>query len=178
VLRKPNPLLIVIAIRGGRIKHVGKAGAQAPDKRGMSAKVASMSRRYSGGIASDSTTTPKLVASTLHAANRTDKGGPVPTPHIFDFDETELANYQPEKIDKILIEQPALYANHLRIAHNLAGWATKLETPEFSVTGIDNEESRRGFIQALREVAARLRQGHYVEGGPLMTARALSQYYE
>ena len=101
----------------------------------------------------------------------------MPTPHIFDFDETGLPNYQPEKIDKILIEQPALYANHLRIAHHLDGWATSLETGKLSTTGIDNDQSQQGFIRALREVAAHLRQGNYVEGGYMMVAKNLSEYY-
>ena len=102
----------------------------------------------------------------------------MPTPHIFDFDETGLANYRPEKIDKILIEQPALYANHLRIAQLLDGWATRLETGKLSTTGIDNDQSQQGFIRALREVAAHLRQGNYVEGGYMMVAKNISEYYK
>jgi hypothetical protein len=101
----------------------------------------------------------------------------VPTPHIFDFDETGLPNYQPEKIHKILIEQPALYAKHLWIAHHLDGWVTRLETGKLSTTGIDNDQSQQGFIRALREVPAHLRQGNYVEGGYMMVAKNLSEYY-
>jgi hypothetical protein len=89
----------------------------------------------------------------------------MPTPHIFDFDETLLANYQPEKIDKLLIEQPTVYVNHLRIAHNLDAQAERLKSGTFSKPeGFENDEYQKGYAQALRGIAAHLRQGNYVEG--------------
>jgi hypothetical protein len=94
----------------------------------------------------------------------------VPTPHIFDFDETELMNYQPEMIDQLLVEQPALYVNQLRIAHNLDRWADNLETGKFSIGDLD-DKYQQGYARALHEVAAHLWQGNYVEGGYQMVVQ-------
>ncbi|WP_078314737.1 hypothetical protein [Mycobacterium sp. D16Q16] len=87
----------------------------------------------------------------------------MPTPDIFDFDAENLAGYDQDVIDKILVEQPALYVNHLRIARSIRGWASRLQG---SHTG--DKEFQRGYVRALREVAAHLRQGDYVEGGPMI----------
>lgn len=86
----------------------------------------------------------------------------MPTPDIFDFDPEKLADYDTEKIDKILVEQPALYLNHLRIALSISGWASRVR--EVSPT----DAYQRGYAKALREVAAHLRQGDYVEGGEMI----------
>lgn len=88
----------------------------------------------------------------------------MPTPDIFDFDPDQLADYNPDKIATILIEQPALYMNHLRIARSIRGWASRVRE---TAAGDDNA-FRRGYEQALREVAAHLRQGDYVEGGEMI----------
>ncbi|WP_255790624.1 hypothetical protein [Mycobacteroides abscessus] len=87
----------------------------------------------------------------------------MPTPDIFDFDPEHLAVYDQDVIDKILIEQPALYLNHLRIARSIRGWASRLNE---SNTG--DKDFQRGYVRALREVAAHLRQGDYVEGGQMI----------
>ena len=93
----------------------------------------------------------------------------MPTPHIFGFNETLLANYQPENIDKILIEQPTVYVNHLRVAHNLDAQADRLAEGKFSGPGgFESDKYQQGYAQALREISAHLRQGNYVEGGYLM----------
>ena len=89
----------------------------------------------------------------------------MPTPNIFDFDDKDLVNYEPEEIDKVLIEQPALYINHLRIARSVDKWAGRLESsPEAGFS----EEYQKGYVRALREIAAHLRQADYVEGGVLI----------
>ncbi|SIE91779.1 hypothetical protein [Mycobacteroides abscessus] len=87
----------------------------------------------------------------------------MPTPDIFDFDAEHLTAYDPKAIDKILVEQPALYINHLRIARSIRGWASRAR----HTSGL-GEDYRRGYVQALREVAAHLREGDYVEGGALI----------
>lgn len=87
----------------------------------------------------------------------------MPTPEIFDFDPDQLADYNPDKIDRILIEQPALYMNHLRIARSIRGWASRLDTRNAA-----DKDFERGYSRALREVAAHLRQGDYVEGGEMI----------
>jgi len=88
----------------------------------------------------------------------------MPTPDIFDFDVERLGCYEPADIDKILVEQPALYINHLRVARSISGWASRLETDHGSST----DEFQKGYAKALREVAAHLRQGDYVEGGAMI----------
>jgi hypothetical protein len=91
----------------------------------------------------------------------------MPTPEIFDFNADNLASYDRDDIDKVLIEQPALYINHLRIARSLAGWASRLQEG-----GTINADFQRGYRQALREIAAHLRQGDYVEGGAMIVHQA------
>lgn len=88
----------------------------------------------------------------------------MPTPLAFDFDAQSLSSYDPETVERLLAEQPALYINHLRMARCIRGWADRMgESPS------GNEEFNRGYAKALREVAAHLRQGDYVEGGIMMT---------
>jgi hypothetical protein len=91
----------------------------------------------------------------------------MPTPDIFDFNADNLASYDQAGIDEILIEQPALYINHLRIARSIVGWASRLRTGRYSTSG-EVDDFQRGYIQALREIAAHLRQGDYVEGGSMI----------
>ncbi|OMC28876.1 hypothetical protein [Mycobacterium colombiense] len=88
----------------------------------------------------------------------------MPTPDIFDFDAEDLATYDQSDIDKILVEQPGLYINHLRIARSIDGWASRLEERGGGI----NADFQRGYQQALREIAAHLRQGDYVEGGAMI----------
>lgn len=92
----------------------------------------------------------------------------MPTPDIFHFDAEDLATYDQSAIDKILIEQAALYINHLRIARHVANWASRLDK-----SGAVNEDFQRGYQQALREIAAHLRQGDYVEGGRLIIEQGM-----
>jgi len=92
----------------------------------------------------------------------------MPTPNVFDFDDSELMNYDSETIDRVLIEQPALYMNHLRIARSLDAQAGRLETGRFSTGPFDEDKYQQGWARALREVAAHLRQAEYIEGGYLL----------
>jgi len=96
----------------------------------------------------------------------------MPTPDVFDFDDSELMNYDSETIDKVLIEQPALYMNHLRLARSLDAQASRLETGHFSTGTFDEDKYQQGWARALREVAAHLRQAEYVEGGYLLDPSA------
>lgn len=97
----------------------------------------------------------------------------MPTPDIFDFDSERLASYDQAGIDKIMVEQPALYINHLRIARSIAGWASRLEERNEAA----NDDYQRGYVQALREIAAHLRQGDYVEGGSMIVS-TVEEYRE
>jgi len=92
----------------------------------------------------------------------------MPTPDVFDFDDSELMDYNSETIDKVLIEQPALYINHLRIARSLDAWAKRLETGDLSTGPFDEDKYQQGWARALQEIAAHLRQAEYVEGGYLL----------
>jgi len=85
----------------------------------------------------------------------------MPVPAVFDFDESSLAAYEPDRINTILTEQPALYVNHLRIARSIAAWSGRM-------VDSGSDDFKRGYAQALREVAAHLRQGDYVEGGVML----------
>lgn len=100
----------------------------------------------------------------------------MPTPNIFNFDIDRLASYDADDIDRILVEQPALYINHLRIARSIQGWASRLESGGYGNRG-DND-FQRGYAKALREVAAHLRQGDYVEGGPMIIEQSVDDEVE
>jgi len=85
----------------------------------------------------------------------------MPTPDLFDFLDAEaLANYDEARVRQVLVEHPSLYVNHLEIAQHLNVWADRLEEDR-SVTGSD---FHKGFIHAIRDVAAHLRQGDYTPG--------------
>lgn len=78
-------------------------------------------------------------------------------PDHLKFPTDNLAHYDQERIDRVLAEAPDLYLNHLRIAKHLDSWSTGLD-------GEDDED----YSKALREVAAHLRQGDYLEDGILL----------
>lgn len=86
----------------------------------------------------------------------------MPTPDIFDFEPT--SGYDQDAVDRLLVEQPALYLNHLRVALALSQWSSRMAEHGGGLS----EDYRRGYAQALREVAAHLRQGDYVEDGEMI----------
>lgn len=88
----------------------------------------------------------------------------MPTPEIFDFDTESLADYNPNRIELVLLDHPGVYVSHLFIANHLEGWASRL------LEGALERDSdfNRGYGKALREVAAHLRQGDYVPSGAFM----------
>ena len=87
----------------------------------------------------------------------------MPTPDLFDFDTNRLADYDPARVRRALREHPAVYVSHLQVAQWIEGWAERLE--ERSASELHDH---RGSGQALREVAAHLRQADLVPGGPLL----------
>lgn len=89
----------------------------------------------------------------------------MPTPKIFDFDPERLADYDSNRIDQLLAEHPATYADHLAIALHISGWAERMEQRAIEK---DTGEFDRGYAKALREVAAHLRQGDYAPSGAFM----------
>ena len=88
----------------------------------------------------------------------------MPTPHIFDFDPSNLADFNAARLNRALTEHPAIMLNHLRIATALSGWADRLEEDE---TGFGQKHDE-GYVSALREVTAHLRQGDYLPDGPML----------
>ncbi|WP_037219204.1 hypothetical protein [Rhodococcus sp. JG-3] len=84
----------------------------------------------------------------------------MPSPTYFDFDTTNLEDYDPERVATALREHPAIYLNHLELAQHLTNWADRLDVdiPKKDEDGI-------AYTDALREVAAHLRQADYIPGG-------------
>lgn len=83
---------------------------------------------------------------------------------MFEFDRERLADFDEDRISEALAAHPELYLNHLRMAEHITGWAKRLER--------ENQDGAAGglfdytqFIEALREVAAHLRQADWVPGG-------------
>lgn len=81
----------------------------------------------------------------------------VPVPEELAFDQSQLAMYDPERVEELLATQRDLYLNHLRIAKSLDGWASRIDS-----------DGDPGFAEGLQEVAAHLRQGDYCEGGEML----------
>jgi len=82
---------------------------------------------------------------------------------MFNFDESDLMMFEPERVEEVLRAHPAIYVNHLMMARHLDAWALRLvEQPIGDAEGRSNAE---GFAEGLREVAAHLRQGDYAPGG-------------
>ena len=90
----------------------------------------------------------------------------MPTPRIFDFDENDLALYEPEEIDRILETHPAIYINHLGMARFLEKWADRLDADRT----MPAQEREPAYAEALRTVAAHLRQGDFVPGGHMTSS--------
>lgn len=78
---------------------------------------------------------------------------------LFDFDKSRI-EWSEEEARNALQEHPELYRNHLIIAKWIDGWVSRLPKATPS-----EAEYWRGFEQALREVAANLRQCDLLPGG-------------
>ncbi|NUV60672.1 hypothetical protein [Streptomyces sp. CAI-85] len=78
----------------------------------------------------------------------------------WDFDTSDM-DWQEDRVQAARDgEFGDLYRNHLDVAVVLTRWAKAVgDQPEYGTT-----EHAQGFIQALEEVAARLRQADYVPG--------------
>jgi hypothetical protein len=82
---------------------------------------------------------------------------------LLDFDRSRIGNWDEERARRLLVDQPEFFRNHLAIARWIDRWTTGIEE---AGTGIP--EYDEGFVTGLRDVAAHLRQGDLVPGGPLM----------
>lgn len=72
--------------------------------------------------------------------------------NLFDF--PDYTTYSPEQASKALAEHPDLYINHLTLAAHLDQWADRVENP--------SSPQMFGFVDALRDVSAHLRQADYM----------------
>lgn len=79
---------------------------------------------------------------------------------LFDFETSQLADWDDERAQEALRDHPDVYRSHLLIARWAEGWADRLvESPD--------DEDYGDYVAALMEVAAHLRQADFVPGGAL-----------
>jgi hypothetical protein len=82
---------------------------------------------------------------------------------LLDFDKDQLADWDEVRAQRLLAEQPAIYRNHLTIAKWIDDWRDRMRPEDFSST-----DFQVGFVRAIEEIAAFLRQGDLAPGGPLL----------
>lgn len=84
---------------------------------------------------------------------------------LFDFDRSRLAHWDDAgPFARALSRASDLYRNHLIIAKWIDQWITGLEDMKQDPSLGEGHED---FIQALREIAAHLRQADFLPGGVL-----------
>jgi hypothetical protein len=79
---------------------------------------------------------------------------------LFDFETREIAGWDRATADRLLIEEPVLYRNHLAIARWLQQCADRAEE-DHSDLGEDFYEGQQAVF---RQIMALLRQGDFVPG--------------
>jgi hypothetical protein len=92
---------------------------------------------------------------------------PLTDDELFDFDRSRLARWDKEQSDQALKAMPDLYRNHLTIAKWIDYWREGLEKWSQSPTNIRDDEYYKGMFQALRDIAAHLRQTDFLPGSIL-----------
>lgn len=86
---------------------------------------------------------------------------------LLDFDHSRLAHFDLEEARSTLARLGDVYRAQLVAARWIDGWRDRMERRGESPTHLRSEDYDAGFDQALREVAAHLRQGDLVPGGIL-----------
>jgi len=84
-----------------------------------------------------------------------------------DFDTSRMAKWDRERATRLLQEMPELYRNHLAMAHCLTWEADNLDRR----CGSSRSADLKGHLWALRNTAARLRQGDYLPGAVVYRSR-------
>jgi hypothetical protein len=79
---------------------------------------------------------------------------------LFNFDRSQIGQWDEEHARRLLSEQPELYRNHLRIANSIDVYVARSDESPYG-----DPKWFEGFTRAFREVAAWLRKGDFVEGG-------------
>lgn len=87
--------------------------------------------------------------------------------HLFDFNAALLLDYDDEKARADLEKYGDAFRFQLIAAMQLSDWADRLADPDDPTHRMMDEREIRGWVNALREVAAVIRQGSYLPGGPL-----------
>jgi hypothetical protein len=83
---------------------------------------------------------------------------------LFDFDKSRLADWDEERASSALRQAPDLYRNHLTIAKWIDAWINRMERD----SSLEREQAE-GFVAALGEVAAHLRQTDFLPFGSLLS---------
>ena len=76
-----------------------------------------------------------------------------------------MADYDDEKAHADLEKYGDAFRFQLIAARHLDDWAKQLEDPDSPLTAEMDEIELRGWVNAIRNVAAFLRQGYYLPGG-------------
>jgi hypothetical protein len=83
-----------------------------------------------------------------------------PDEELLDFDTSEIAGWNRATADRLLIEEPVLYRNHLAIARWLQQLADRAEEDHSDL----GEDFYEGQQTVFRRIMALLRQGDFVPG--------------
>jgi hypothetical protein len=86
---------------------------------------------------------------------------------LFDFDRKRLADFDIKRAQRVLDEQRDVYRAQLVAARWIDGWRERTAEQRGSPTA-HPADWYDGFDQALREVAAHLRQGDLLPGGGIL----------
>ena len=95
---------------------------------------------------------------------------PLSDEDLIDFNARLLIDYSDEKAHADLEEYGDVFRVQLIEALHLSAWADSLAEGEHPALASLNVEVVQGWINALREVAAHLRQGNYLPGGTFYEA--------
>lgn len=86
-----------------------------------------------------------------------------PDDELFDFDTRELAAWDGAMADRLLVQEPVLYRNHLAIARTIQQPAGRMEKDHADL----GEDFNEGYQTAAQDIVAHLRLGDFVPGRAL-----------
>jgi hypothetical protein len=84
-----------------------------------------------------------------------------PDEELLDFDPTRYAEWDRATADRLLVEEPVLYRNHLAIALWIEQWADRAEKDPAADLGEDFHEGQQVVFL---HIIAHLRQGDFIPG--------------
>jgi hypothetical protein len=84
---------------------------------------------------------------------------------LFDFNAAQLADYDDERAHAALENYGDAFRYQLVAALHLDAWADRVEEDDSPAAQTMNPLEVRGYVNALREVAASIRQCAYLPGG-------------